>query len=144
MWLNWSDSTLCVRSCGGANFPGGLPWQTEASTPLIDRGFDSLVAYAELIVKIFSQRTLLDFLWLLWSCFLSITIVVKINYKAENEKLVATFLETGINNVLLLIMFIVVNNNVQHCDARLSLNSIVSYCWQLWTMWASQYCSILL
>jgi hypothetical protein len=46
---------------------------------------------------------------------------------------------TGLNNVL----FTVVNNIEQCCWAWIGCNNIVQYCWQLWTMWAAKYCSIL-
>ena len=38
-----------------------------------------------------------------------------LRYTAKNEQLVAILLKTGLNNVLLSILFNVVNNIVQHC-----------------------------
>jgi hypothetical protein len=32
----------------------------------------------------------------------------------------------------------------QYCYTRFRLNNVIQYCWQMWTMWAAQHCSILL
>jgi hypothetical protein len=50
---------------------------------------------------------------------------------------------TGLNNVLLPTLFILVNNIEQSCWAWIGCNNIVQYCWKLWTKWAAKHCSIL-
>jgi hypothetical protein len=49
-------------------------------------------------------------------------------------------MKTGLNNILQPTLFTVVNNIEQYCYTRFRLNSIVQYCWQLWT----KHCSNLL
>ncbi len=40
----------------------------------------------------------------------------------------------GLKNVVLLILFTVVNNSEQYCWVRIRCNNAEQYCWQLWTM----------
>jgi hypothetical protein len=54
-----------------------------------------------------------------------------------------TCCSTGLNNVLLPMLFTLVNNIEQCCWAWIGCNNIVQYCWQLWTMWVAKHCSIL-
>ena len=50
---------------------------------------------------------------------------------------------TGLNNVVLPTLFLVVNNIEQYCWGWMACNNVVHHCWQPWTMWAAQHCSIL-
>jgi hypothetical protein len=65
-------------------------------------------------------------------------------YTAKNDQVVAILMKTGLNNVMWPTLFTVVNNIEQNCYTRFRLNNIVQYCWQVWTMWAAQHCSILI
>jgi hypothetical protein len=67
-----------------------------------------------------------------------------ITYTRKNAQVDAILMKTGLNNVLLPTLFIVVNNIEQYCYTRFRLNNIVQYCWQVWTTWAAKHCSVLL
>jgi hypothetical protein len=66
------------------------------------------------------------------------------HYTRKNAQVDAILMKTGLNNVVLLTLFTVVNNIEQYCYTRFRLNNIVQYCWQLWTTWAAKHCSVLL
>jgi hypothetical protein len=70
--------------------------------------------------------------------------VISLYYTAKNDQVVAILMKTGLNNVVRPTLFTIVNNIEQYCYTRFRLNNIVQYCWQVWTMWAAQHCSILL
>ena len=46
----------------------------------------------------------------------------------KNEQLVLILLKTGLNNIFILKLMIVVNSIEQYCYTRFSLNNVVQYC----------------
>jgi hypothetical protein len=84
------------------------------------------------IHTLFSSLLIEAFQWPITSSItLHSTYITYFTYTAKNDQVVA-------------ILFTVVNNIEQYCYTRFRLNNIVQYCWQVWTIWAAQHCSILL
>jgi hypothetical protein len=87
------------------------------------------------ITLLFSSHPIGAFQWAITSS-ITVTYVTYLAYTAKN----AMLLKTGLNNVFLPTLFIVVNNIEQYCYTRFRLNNIVQYCWQVWTTWAAKHC----